>query len=63
MRHWFFAHTYLQVGLQIAIALTPYGLGLVWAFSKRRIWEVDGVSIGKEGQVKPTFLEVPGENL
>ena len=63
MRHWFFAHTYLQVGLQIAIALIPYGLGLVWAFSKRRIWEVAGVSIGKEGQVKPTFLEVPGENL
>src|SRR6267143_739123 len=27
LRHWFLAHTYLQVGFQILISLVPYGLG------------------------------------
>jgi O-antigen/teichoic acid export membrane protein len=41
MRHWFFAHTYLQVALQIVIGLTPYGLGLIWAIWSGRVWKVD----------------------
>jgi O-antigen/teichoic acid export membrane protein len=62
MRHWFFARTYLQVGLQIVIGLMPYGLGLAWAFSRGHMWEVDGLSIGNElEEVKTNFFEVPLE--
>jgi len=41
MRRWFFAHTYLQVALQILIGLTPYALGLGWAMWTGRVWKVD----------------------
>ncbi len=62
MRHWFFAHTYLQVVLQIVIGLLPYGLGLAWAVSKGRIWEVDGMSTGKDmKQVETNSFETPLE--
>jgi O-antigen/teichoic acid export membrane protein len=40
MRRWFFAHTYLQVALQILIGLLPYALGLMWAARTERIWRV-----------------------
>jgi hypothetical protein len=62
MRRWFFAHTYLQVALQIVIGLVPYGLGLVWAVSKGRIWEIDGISAGKELEhVEANLFEAPME--
>ena len=41
MRRWFFAHTYLQVALQIVIGLIPYALGLAWAMWTGRVWKVD----------------------
>lgn len=41
VRQWFFAHTYLQVALQIIIGLTPYALGLSWAVWTGRLWRVD----------------------
>ena len=41
MRRWFFAHTYLQVLLQILIGLAPYALGLSWAMWTGRVWRVD----------------------
>jgi len=40
VRHWFFAHTYLQVALQIVIGLAPYALGLTWAALTGRVWKV-----------------------
>ena len=40
VRRWFFATTYLQVGMQILIGLLPYGLGLAWAASTSRAWNV-----------------------
>jgi len=40
MRRWFFARTYLEVGLQIIIGLIPYALGLTWAVRTGRIWKV-----------------------
>jgi O-antigen/teichoic acid export membrane protein len=40
MRHWFFAHTYLQVLLQITIGMIPYALGLTWAIWTGRVWSV-----------------------
>ncbi len=48
MRRWFFAHNYLQVGLQIMISLVPYGLGMAWAIWTGRVWKVDGLSVRKE---------------
>jgi O-antigen/teichoic acid export membrane protein len=41
LKQWFIPHTYLQVGLQIAIALIPYGAGVGWALSSNRVWQVD----------------------
>jgi hypothetical protein len=40
VRRWFFARTYLEVGLQIIIGLIPYALGLAWAVWTGRIWKV-----------------------
>ena len=40
MRRWFFARTYLEVGLQIVIGLAPYALGLTWAVWTGRVWKV-----------------------
>lgn len=41
MRRWFFAHTYLQVALQLIVGLSPYALGLTWAYWTGRIWGVE----------------------
>jgi len=38
MRRWFFAQSYLQVGTQILLGLTPYILGLGWAIATKRVW-------------------------
>src|SRR5581483_11786071 len=38
MRHWFYARTYLQLGIQLAIALAVYGVGLLWAVWSKRAW-------------------------
>jgi O-antigen/teichoic acid export membrane protein len=63
MRRWFFARTYWQVGFQILLSLIPYGLGLAWAVSKGRIWEVDRVNAGKELQPpETTFFDAPMED-
>jgi O-antigen/teichoic acid export membrane protein len=64
MQRWFFARTYLQVALQILIGLIPYGLGLGWAISRGRIWEVDGMSARSElERVETTSFEAPLEKL
>jgi len=60
MRHWFFAQTYLQVGLQIVIGLVPYAIGV--AMSIQRILDIDGTSAEKELKlVETTFFEAPAE--
>jgi O-antigen/teichoic acid export membrane protein len=41
MRHWFFAHTYLQLALQLGIAWLVYGVGLLWAVWTHRAWNVE----------------------
>lgn len=46
MRRWFFARTYLQLGMQILISLIPYGLGLAWAFWTKRLWSVPQLATG-----------------
>ncbi len=43
LRHWFIAHTYLQVGIQLVIGLAVYGAGLSWAIWTRQAWQVEGI--------------------
>jgi O-antigen/teichoic acid export membrane protein len=62
MKHWFFPRTYWQVGLEILIGLIPYGLGLAWAHSRGRVWEVDGLSARDElERIETTSFESPME--
>jgi O-antigen/teichoic acid export membrane protein len=64
VKYWFFPSTYWQVGLEILIGLVPYGLGLAWAISRGRIWEVDGISARSElERVETTSFETPMEEL
>jgi O-antigen/teichoic acid export membrane protein len=49
MRHWFIAHTYLQVAFQILIGLMPYAVGVTWALWSKRVWQV--------GELKPKELD------
>jgi O-antigen/teichoic acid export membrane protein len=48
MRRWFFAQSYLEVGLQILLGLVPYGLGLAWAVRTGRLWRVAQLSRNKQ---------------
>jgi O-antigen/teichoic acid export membrane protein len=41
LKRWFIPHTYLQVALQIAVALIPYGVGVLWALRSDRIWHIN----------------------
>jgi O-antigen/teichoic acid export membrane protein len=43
MRHWFVAHNYLQLGIQLLVGSVVYGIGLAWAIWTRRAWEVEGI--------------------
>ncbi len=47
MRRWFFARTYLEVGLQIVLSLIPYGIGIAWAIWTGRVWRAPQLSAGK----------------
>jgi hypothetical protein len=44
LRHWFVAHTYFQLAIQLLIGSAVYGVGLLWAIWTRRAWQVDGIS-------------------
>jgi O-antigen/teichoic acid export membrane protein len=57
MRRWFFAHNYLELGLQILIGLLPYGLGVLWAFWTKRIWQVGELSSAELDEVAIALIE------
>jgi O-antigen/teichoic acid export membrane protein len=57
MRRWFFAHTYLEVGLQILLGLAPYGLGLLWAFWTKRVWQVGEVLSREMDEIAVALIE------
>jgi O-antigen/teichoic acid export membrane protein len=57
MRHWFIAHTYLQVGLQIVISLIPYGLGVLWAIWTKRVWQTGNLSSAQMDEVAVALIE------
>lgn len=43
MRHWFVAHNYLQLAIQLLIGSVVYGVGLLWAIWTRKVWQVEGI--------------------
>jgi O-antigen/teichoic acid export membrane protein len=43
MRRWFVAGNYMELGLQLGIALALYGLELLWAVWTRKAWRVGGI--------------------
>jgi O-antigen/teichoic acid export membrane protein len=57
MRNWFFAHTYLQVGLQVLIGCLPYGLGVLWAVWTKRVWQVGELSTRQVDEVGLALVE------
>jgi O-antigen/teichoic acid export membrane protein len=48
MRHWFVAHTYFQLAIQLLIGSAVYGIGLLWAIWTHRAWKVDELSSEKQ---------------
>jgi hypothetical protein len=57
MRHWFIAHTYVQVGFQILISLIPYGLGVLWAIWTKRVWQTGDLSDQQMDEVAVALIE------
>jgi hypothetical protein len=43
MRHWFGAHNYFQLAIQLAAGSVVYGIGLMWAIWTRKAWQVEGI--------------------
>jgi O-antigen/teichoic acid export membrane protein len=43
MRHWFVAHNYLQLSIQLLVGAAVYGVGLSWAILTRKAWRVEGI--------------------
>jgi hypothetical protein len=43
MHHWFVAHNYFQLAIQLLIGSAVYGTGLLWAIWTRKAWQVEGI--------------------
>jgi O-antigen/teichoic acid export membrane protein len=43
MRHWFVAHNYIQLAIQLLAGSLVYGVGLLWAIWTRKAWQVEGI--------------------
>jgi O-antigen/teichoic acid export membrane protein len=53
VRHWFVAHNFFQLAIQLAVASAVYSLELAWAIWTRKAWEVEGIhDAGRETVVE-----------
>jgi hypothetical protein len=43
MRHWFIAHNYLQLAIQLLVGSGVYAMGLIWAIWTHKAWQVEGI--------------------
>jgi len=43
LRHWYIAHNYLQLAVQLLLGSSVYGLGLLWAVWSHKAWQVEGI--------------------
>jgi O-antigen/teichoic acid export membrane protein len=57
MRHWFIAHTYVEVGFQVLISLIPYGVGVLWAIWTKRVWQTGDLSGQQMDEVAVALIE------
>jgi O-antigen/teichoic acid export membrane protein len=58
LKRWFIPHTYVQVALQIVVALIPYGMGVLWALRSDRIWNIKKNLVAKRpDEVAVALLE------
>jgi hypothetical protein len=56
MRHWFVAHNYFELAIQLVIGCLVYGAGLLWVFLTNRAWKVEPVSGTTPEQAVPLAL-------
>jgi O-antigen/teichoic acid export membrane protein len=60
MRHWFVAHNYFQLAIQLLVGSAVYGVGLVWAIWTRKAWQVEGIhDQDAANQVATVLIETP----
>ncbi len=60
MRRWFIPHTYLQLGVQLFIAMVVYGVGLLWAVLTNRALHVgDLTADGSSAQAASGVTSAP----
>ncbi len=58
MRHWFVAHNYFQLAIQLVVGSVVYGVGLLWAIWTRKAWQVEGIHDQEEAnQVAAGLIE------
>jgi hypothetical protein len=57
VREWFVARTVLEVALQVFLGFFPYGLGLLWAIRKKRVWQVRDLALEAPDEVAVAFVE------
>jgi putative effector of murein hydrolase LrgA (UPF0299 family) len=57
MQRWFVPHSYVQLGVQLLIAGTVYGLGLLWVVLTKRVLRVGELAL-KEIPVTAEIAEV-----
>jgi O-antigen/teichoic acid export membrane protein len=62
LQHWFYAHTYVQLGLQLSIASAVYGLGLLWALWTHRAWQASELDRAVTGAEAPVGIAI-GESF
>lgn len=43
LRHWFIAHNYFQLAMQIALGSVVYALGLLWAIKTQKALHLEGI--------------------
>lgn len=43
MRHWFVAHNYFQLAIQLLVGSVVYGVGLLWAIWTHKAWQMEGI--------------------
>jgi len=64
MRRWFIPHNYRGLVLQLLIAATVYGLGLLWAVLTNRALRVDeSARSGRSASAESTMIPAPEEML
>jgi O-antigen/teichoic acid export membrane protein len=57
VQHWFIAHNYLQLAIQLLIGSIVYGAALFWAFWSHRTWDIGKLGKNKEDDVTVALVE------